>query len=307
MRHIFIVNPRAGHDLDHAAVIQNIEAACRRNHAEYDIYLTSHAGHATKIVQSVAAAQPDKELVFYACGGDGTLNEVAAGVATLEDHRCAFTVYPIGTGNDFVKMFKGGREAFRQLGDLLNGKAVDIDYIRSDCGCSINILSVGLDAEIAKDKDKFSFFGTGVLPYCLAAVGGVLRGFGKKYAINMDGKQIDGEFTLIFVGNGRYYGGGFCPVDHSALQDGLLDVLLVKKVSRLKAAALVAKYKAGRYREIPEYITHYQAKTLSIYSTTNENMCINLDGEIVESSHLNLRIEPGRLRFVMPQGADILE
>ena len=248
MRHIFIVNPHAGHGQDHAAVIQNIEEVCHRHGAEYDIYLTSHAGNATEIVKAAAAAQPDKELVFYACGGDGTLNEVAAGIAALEDPRCTFTVYPIGTGNDFVKMFKGGREAFLRLDDLLQGEAIPIDYIRSDCGCSINILSVGLDAEVAKGKDKYRFFGTGLVPYCLSAVECVLRGIGKEYAVNVDGEQLDGEYTLIFVGNGRYYGGGFCPVDHSSLGDGLLDVLLVRKISRLQAASLISKYKAGRYR-----------------------------------------------------------
>ncbi|MBQ5760694.1 MAG: diacylglycerol kinase family lipid kinase [Clostridia bacterium] len=306
MRHIFIVNPHAGHGQDHAAVIQNIEEACRRQKVEYDIYLTSHAGHATEIVAAAAAGHPDKQLVFYACGGDGTLNEVAAGLAALDDPRCALTVYPIGTGNDFVKMFKGGREAFLQLDDLLQGEIVPIDYILSDCGCSINILSVGLDAEVAKGMDKYRIFGSGLIPYSLSAVECVLRGIGKPYAVRVDGEQLDGEYTLIFVGNGRYYGGGFCPVDHSCLSDGLLDVLLVKKISRLQAVSLVSKYKAGRYRELGEYITYRQARELNIFSGNNEEMCINLDGEIVESSHLHLRIEPGRLRFVLPRGSEVL-
>ncbi len=307
MRHIFIINPSAGGRQNTTAVIGRIETACRQQGVEYDVYLTSHAGHATEIVGAAARAHPDKALVFYACGGDGTLNEVATGVAGLEREDVTFTAYPIGTGNDYVKMFKGGRDAFLKLEDLLAGTAIDIDYIQSDCGCSINILSVGLDAEVAMRKDRYRFLGTGLVPYALSAVENVIRGIGKSYSVNVDGEQMDGEYTLIFVGNGRFYGGGFCPVEHSKLGDGLLDVLLVNKVSRLQAASLINKYKNGQYRELEKYITYRQAKELRIFSKTNDDMCINLDGEIVRSSHLSLRIEPQRLRFVIPRGASVLE
>ncbi|MBQ3092416.1 MAG: YegS/Rv2252/BmrU family lipid kinase [Clostridia bacterium] len=307
MRHIFIVNPRAGRRQNTTAVIGRIEAACRKQGLEYDVYLTSHAGHATEIVATASKAHPDKALTFYACGGDGTLNEVATGLAGLDRTDCAFTAYPIGTGNDYVKMFKGGREAFLDLEALLNGTPADIDYIQSDCGCSINILSVGLDAEVAMRKDRYRFLGTGLIPYCLSAVENVIRGIGKAYSVNVDGEQLDGEYTLIFVGNGRFYGGGFCPVDHSKLGDGLLDVLLVNKISRMQAASLINKYKNGMYRELSDYITYRQAKEIRIFSKKNDDMCINLDGEIVQSSHLSLRIEPQKLRFVVPRGSCVLE
>jgi len=127
MRHIFIINPAAGHRQHTAAVIGQIERACKARGVEYDVYLTAHAGHAVDIVRTAAKAHPDKALVFYACGGDGTLNEVATGVAELERQDCAFTAYPIGTGNDYVKMFKGGKAAFLQLEDLLDGTVVDVD------------------------------------------------------------------------------------------------------------------------------------------------------------------------------------
>jgi len=307
MRHIFIINPAAGHRQNTAAVIGQIERACKARGVEYDVYLTTHSGHAVDIVRTAAKAHPDKALVFCACGGDGTLNEVATGVAELGRQDCAFTAYPIGTGNDYVKMFKGGKDAFLQVEDLLDGTAVDVDYIRSDCGCSVNILSVGIDAEIAMRQGKYRFLGTGMLPYTLSAVENVLRGIGKSYAVNIDGEQLDGEYTLIFVGNGRVYGGGFCPVDHARLRDGLLDVLLVKKISRLQAAKLVGKYKNGRYRELQAHITYRQAREIRIYSRDNDEMCINLDGEVVKSSHLNLRIEPQKLRFVVPRGSGMLE
>lgn len=303
MRHIFIVNPVAGRRKDSAAVIRKIENACHRHGLEYDIYLTSHPDHASEIVRTAARMHKGRKLIFYACGGDGTLNEVACGAAGLDPELCAFTSYPIGTGNDYIKMFTGGRAAFLDLDRLLCGRPIPIDYIRSDCGVAINELSVGLDAQVAMRKDKYRFFGTGVLPYALSAVENVIRGIGQEYAVNIDGEQMDGEYTMIFVGNGRYYGGGFCPIPHSRLDDGLLDVLLVKKVSRLRAAFVVGRYKNGGYAQLKEYITYRQAREIRIFSKNNDDMCINLDGEIVASSHINLRIEPRQMRFVVPDGA----
>ena len=81
-------------------------------------------------------------------------------------------------------------------------------------------------------------------------------------------------------------------------------VFLVSSILLIRS--LISKYKAGRYRELEEYITYRQARELSIFSGNNEDMCINLDGEIVESSHLHLRVEPGRLRFVLPRGSEVL-
>ena len=306
MRHIFIVNPHAGHGQDPAAVIGNIEAACRRQGKTYDVYLTEHPGHAAELVRATAAAHGDEQLVFYACGGDGTLNDVASGVAALENDRCAFTAYPIGADNDYVKMFRGGKEAFLDLDALLCGSAVEVDYIQSDCGASINILSVGLDAEVAMRKEKFRALGRGSVPYRLALAESLLGDFCKHYALEIDGEQLDGEYTLVFVGNGRYYGHGFCPVPHARPDDGRLDVLLVHKMRGLQAAGLIAGYKAGRYAELAPYMTYRQAERLRIFSKGNDTMCINLDGEIVHSSHLNLRIAPGKLRFVVPRGSEIL-
>lgn len=303
-RHIFIINPAAGRRDLSAAVVRDAEAACRRLGLPYDIYLTSHPGHAAEIVRRTAERLTDAEPVFYACGGDGTLCEVANGVASLEDpSRCAFTSYPIGTGNDYIKMFEGGKDAFLDLDRLLTGEAIPVDVIASDCGDSLNILSVGLDAQVSMRKDRYRFLGGGIVPYALSAVESVIRGIGRAYHVEVDGKAFDDEYTLIFVGNGRYYGGGFCPVPDSKLDDGRLEVLLVKKVTRRRAAGLVMKYKNGRYSELPDLITHIPAREIRVYARDGADMCINIDGEIVESSHISMRVEPGRLRFVLPRGA----
>ncbi len=306
-RHIFIINPAAGRRDGSAAAVRRAEEVCRAHGLDYDIYLTSHPGHAAEIVRHAAAALPDVEPIFYACGGDGTLCETAAGVLSLDDPaRCALTCYPIGTGNDYIKLFEGGRSAFLDLDRLVCGEALTVDCIASDCGSSLNILSVGLDAEVCMRKDRYHVFGSGVVPYALAAVESVIRGIGRDYHVEVDGQGFDGSFSMIFIGNGRCYGGGFRPVPQADPTDGVLDVLLVKKVTRAQAAGAVMKYKAGRYRELPEIITYLPAHEVRVYARDNEDMCINIDGEIVRSSHISMRVEPHRLRFVLPAGSRLL-
>ncbi len=304
-RHIFIINPAAGGRDRSSKAVRSIEDACRELGLEYDIYLTSHPTHATDIVKKAAVAHDDKQLVFYACGGDGTLNEVANGMLEI-DGRHAFTAYPIGTGNDYIKVFEEGKKAFLDLDRLLTGRPVLVDCILSDCGCSLNILSVGIDAQVGMRKTKYSFLGEGVLPYCAAAVESVIKGIGREYYVNIDGKQYDGDYSMIFVGNGRVYGGGFCPVPTSRIDDGRLDVLLVKKVTRLQAGWLIGKYKKGKYAQLGDYITYVGAREIKIFSKDNADMCINLDGETVESSHISLRVEPKRLNFILPRGVGLL-
>ena len=104
MKHIFLYNPAAGQGEAKAL----LEAAVAQ-HEGCELYVTRGPRDATAYIEERLAASPGERLCFVACGGDGTINEVASGVA---DHKNAcFTVYPCGSGNDFVKVF-GGRERF---------------------------------------------------------------------------------------------------------------------------------------------------------------------------------------------------
>ena len=298
MRHVFIINPAAGRHDKTGEIVAAIEKVCKSRLLEYDIYITSHAGHASEIVRKTAE-NLHGSVRFYACGGDGTLNEVVCGAAE-SGGICEFTSYPVGTGNDYVKMFPGGKQAFLNLENLVSGKAMPVDYIHSDCGCAINVLSIGMDAQVAMRKDKYRFLGTGILPYALAAAESVIKGIGREYYVSIGGECYGGSYSMIFVGNGKYYGGGFCPVPQAKIDDGLLDVLLVKTISKAKAAAVVNKYKQGKIDELRDYIIELKAKNGVVFSRDGKDMCINLDGEIISSARIAFRVIEKSLLFARP-------
>lgn len=305
-KHIFIINPAAGRCDCTNAVAAAVHALSQTREMDYEILTTLRPRHAAQLVRQKAEEYPDRPLRFYACGGDGTLNEVAAGAAGL-DH-VAFTHYPTGSGNDFIKSFGADGKAFHDLEALVAGDIQDLDYMESDCGICLNMFSVGVDARVADGMQKYKRIPllAGRASYHLSTVESILRGISQPYGVEVDGQYFSGNFAMVLAANGRFYGGGACPVPEADPTDGKLDVLLVRGMSVLQAAKVIGAYERGFYRRYPQYITHFAAKTLTVYHQDGKDMTINLDGEIVHSSRVSLRLADKKLHLIIPRGAVLL-
>ena len=297
MTHLFIINPAAGSRDRTAQYTQKIRQVCEAKGLAYRIEVSQAPGHCRTLAKE--AAQTGEELRLYACGGDGTLNEVASGAAGFPN--ASVTVFSGGSGNDFVKLFNEP-EAFRDLERLVDCEETTFDMIRCNGDLALNICSVGLDARIGTDVANYKRLPllSGFRAYALSTVINTVRGVSEHYVVEVDGKKIDGEQTMICVCNGRFYGGGFNPVPEADPADGLLDVLLVTKVSRLKVAAVVGKYKNGKYADYPDLITHY--KTDKVRILCDKPTSINLDGELRVAETVDFSIAEEKLRFFYPKG-----
>ncbi len=306
LKHIFIINPAAGKRDNTNTAAAGISAVAKRMGLDYEILTTERRHHAVELVQQKAREYGERPIRFYACGGDGTLNEVAAGAAGQE--HVSITNYPIGSGNDFIKLFGADGAAFLDLERLIGGQDVELDYILSDCGICLNIFSVGVDARIADGMQKYKRIPVlgGTAAYNISTVENLIKGLHQPYGVEIDGKSYNGEYTLVLAGNGRFYGGGANPVPEADPTDGLLDVLLVDELNLLKAAKVIGGYKAGRHRSFPQYITCLRAKELTIYHQKGKDMTVNLDGEIVHTARTTLRVAEDKLHFTVPQGVSLL-
>ena len=296
MEHLFIINPAAGSKDRTGYYTQMIEAACGARDLTYRIEVSSGPGDCTRLARE--AAQTGRQVRIYACGGDGTLNEVAAGAAGFPN--AAVSVLSGGSGNDFVKLFDDP-DAFFDLERLLDAEEVTFDLIRCNEDYSLNICSVGLDARIGTDVANYKRLPLlhGFRAYLASTLVNVIRGISEHYVVQINGETIDGEQTFVCVCNGRYYGGGFNPVPEADPTDGLLDVLLVKKVSRLQVPAIIGKYKAGRYRELPELVRHFRTDRIRIIC--DKPTPINLDGELRTAQVVEMSIAKEKLRFFYPR------
>ena len=297
IHHLFIINPAAGSRNRTDEYSEVIHKVCRARKLSYEIRVSTAPGECTRIARE--AAETGKELRIYACGGDGTLNEVVCGVAGYDN--TAVTVFSCGSGNDFAKLFDEPK-AFFDLNRLMDADEVTFDLIRCNDDFSLNICSVGLDARIGHDVANYKRLPllSGFRAYAVSTVVNVIKGIHEHYVVEIDGERIDGRQTLICACNGKFYGGGFCPVPTANPTDGKLEVLLIRDVSRLKVAQVVGAYKAGKYADFPNLIRYFQTDRVKIFC--DKETGINLDGEKREATVIDMRVADEKLRFFYPKG-----
>ena len=298
MHHIFIINPHAGKKKSTKLLERSIQAL----DVPREIVFTRQAGDARRIARM--AAESGEEVRVYACGGDGTLNEVVNGAAGYAN--AAVTNVPIGTGNDFLKIFgKDARQRFLDLSALSAGPQTAMDLI--DCGghLGIDIVCAGVDARIAADKDRYNALPLvgGIGAYILSAVANVLvRGVGESTVVDCGDLHYEGETSLVCVCSGRYYGGGFMPVGDNMPDDGQLEVLVVRKVSRLTFFRLIRAYGQGKYRDYPDLIWYRRENGVTIRG--EREIPAAVDGEVIWLKELDIRLSEKKVNFFYPAGVD---
>jgi len=301
MRHIFIINPAAGKSDSRARIYQMAEVLRRQHGLDAECMLTQSAGHATALCRGIAAAGGG--VRFYACGGDGTANEVANGAAGFEN--AAMTVVPIGTGNDLLKNFGADAEKFRDPENLWNSPAQKLDLIDCNGRLCLTIACSGVDARIARDVHKYSVTpmldGKGSYIASLI-VNFLFKGIGSHWTVSLDGTELDAkDFAVVAVCNGRYYGGGFMPVAEASMTDGVLNTLIVKKVSRVRFLQFVGDYSRGGYDKFPQFASCSTASVIRIRSD-KPDVVTCLDGECFSSDDVTLRLSEKKLNFFGPAG-----
>ena len=285
MKHLFLINPAAG-KYDHTEELSaKIKALCEARGLDYAIRVSRQPGDCTAVTRQAAAS--GEEYRIYACGGDGTLNEVVCGAAGAAN--LAVTHWPCGSGNDFIKNFSDPA-AFFELSRLLDAEEALLDLIQVGADYSLSICSVGIDARIGTEIQKYKRLPlvSGKGAYNLSTVVNLIKGIHRHYTVELNGETIDDRFTLICVCNGRFYGGGYQPVPEARPDDGRLDVLLVKKVSRLQVAGLINKYKAGQYANFPALFRHFSTDRVLIHCDREE--VVNLDGEARRGRDVEIRL-----------------
>ena len=297
MKHLFIINPAAGSRDRTELYTKQIKEACEKRGLDYRIAVSSAPGNCMELAREAAVS--GEAYRIYACGGDGTLNEVAAGAAGFAN--AAVTVFSGGSGNDFVKLFDDPK-AFFDLERLLDAEEATFDMIRVGEDLALNICSVGLDARIGTDVANYKRIPllSGFRAYAVSTVINLFKGISEHYAVEIDGERMDGRFTFVCVCSGRYYGGGFNPVPEADPADGLLDVLLVDKVNLLQVPFIIGKYKNGRYKELGKLVRYFRTKEVKV--TCDKPTPINLDGELRTGQEITFALAQEKVRFFYPKG-----
>ncbi len=301
MRHCFIINPAAGQAGSKKEEKRRIALTMDKLGLPWEIYVSRGTGDAISFVNQYCRHNQES-IRFYACGGDGTLNEVVNGAAGFE--HVSVASLPWGTGNDFIKNFPH-QKVFRDIAAQALAPASKIDLLKVNQRFCINICNVGFDAQVALHMTKFKQlpFVYGGSAYGLS----VLYCFFKKtsYAFTIeleDGRRIEDEFLLAVMANGRFYGGAYEGAPKAKVDDGLLDLVLVRKLPRRQIPGLINIYKEGRHledRRLADVITYQRLRSLTIRSAAA--LPVSLDGELISTTELKVEVVPQILNFVQPK------
>ncbi len=307
-RHLFILNPAAGRQDKTEILKQMIEGLMLTE--PYDVFVTRAANDAEHETERYLREHADEFVRVYACGGDGTLSEVANGVYASGNTNCAIGIVPIGSGNDFVRSFDGPNDRFTNLRALTKGEIIDVDLLvaSDDSGLervSLNIISAGFDAAVAKGQQNFKKLPlvNGSTAYNISLVKCLFSSLKNFFTVLVDGKPFgkekNGPYLFTIAANGKYYGGGFKAAPFSDIRDGLLDLIRIDTVSRLRFINLVGKFRAGKYiHENEDIVSFTRCKEMQILS--EKPIDLNLDGEIIPMNNPKVCIRPKAINLIMP-------
>ena len=299
MKHVFIINPAAG-KADSTDMI--VHQLLKIEDLDYQVYVTRVPGDATEYIKTTCSENPDVQYRFYACGGDGTINEVANGVIGFSNAQ--MTAYPVGSGNDYVKYF-GGKDRFMDLTKLVDGEEVMVDVLKVGDRYALNAVHFGFDTVVLKtmiDVKRKPVIG-GKNAYYTGVIKGLFSGLNNKCLIKADGKPVnDGSYMLCTVCNGTHVGGSFNCAPRSLIDDGLAEVCCFSVVPRLKIPFLIGKYMKGTHlddEKCQKYITYTRARVVELEAP--EVMEISVDVEHVAGQHFVIEDLEKAIRFVIPK------
>lgn len=314
MKHYFFVNPVAGQGDGVQRIIESIKGACARLGEDFEIYITQGVGDGEQRAREIAEqlAEQGQPARFYACGGDGTFNEILCGAVGFD---IPVGCIPTGTGNDMVRNFPGAGN-FSDIKAQLLGSPVNIDLIwyagvmdgvYRERYCA-NMFNIGFDCNVVElaGRLKKKPLIAGSAAYLLAVLGVFLQKKTIGLRLEEDGEiLLDDDVLLCSIANGSFCGGGIHTSPQSDVADGVFDLNIVNDVSRLEFLKLFPKYKAGTHLGVPGIEKVIRVKTCRQLNLTPKagSFFLCADGEICVAESVKFEIRPKALPFILPAGS----
>ncbi|MEA4998690.1 MAG: diacylglycerol kinase family protein [Candidatus Limiplasma sp.] len=280
-----IVNPVAGSGLAQS-IGEKVEALLTARGIPHTVHHTERVGHATELARSAAQSGADTVL---SVGGDGTLNETAAG---LVGTGTALGVIPAGTGNDFVKVIGTPQKWDDALAYVLSHPAHPLDTGTVNDRFFINVCGAGFDVMVLDYANKAKRHVRGIWPYLYGVFAAIraFRPFEMQVEIG-DDIRLSGKYMICTVANGTTIGGGIPILPLARVDDGLLDIMVVDPVPNWRIPFYLPAILGGTLHR-KSIAHHYRAAHCALQS---HNMRLNMDGELVSLESARFAIKPGSL------------
>lgn len=314
MKYIFVINPHSGKKKKQERLLSHISEAAKKLGVRYEVYRTAAEKDGERYVSELCRKNEGsgEALRIYACGGDGTINELVNGAFGYDNVEIG--AVPLGTGNDYIRNY-GEPSDFLDMEKQFTGRSKSSDLIRyrAEYGTTVtegycaNMFNIGFDCnvvDLTSQIKRLPFVG-GSLAYLISVAIILIRKKGADLRIEYpDGSVKSGKLLLTAIANGCFCGGGVKGVPYCRLDDGLMDVSVVNDVSRLFFIMMFPSYSKGTHMEqkkiqVNNVIKYTQEKSL-VVTANGDSLRLCTDGEITTQKRIEFSMVHNGFRFIVP-------
>ncbi|MBA3471566.1 MAG: diacylglycerol kinase family lipid kinase [Herpetosiphonaceae bacterium] len=289
-RVLVILNPQAGNSHQRRAVAEGMVEWRTRLGWQVRFRETRCAGDAT----AIARAEAERYDLIVAAGGDGTINEVANGLAHTATTLGAL---PIGTGNVWVRELRQSLNPLIAARQLAQGSIHQIDLGMANERYFLLMAGIGFDAAITQAVASADKRRLGRLAYIVKSLPVLWRLRGTRTRITLDGVPLKDNTLFVLVSNSRLYGGVLNIAYRASITDGLLDVCVLTGDSALAAPWLLAGILLRGYGTVPG-LQYFQARTIEV--ACSRSLPVQVDGDAIGNTPMTFQIAPAALRVLLP-------
>lgn len=294
---IYFINPVSG-TKGKAAVINLIEKRTAEQNIPFEILHTNAQGDYFFLKQKI---EEENITDIVICGGDGTVSQVAG---SLIDEAVNIGIIPMGSGNGLALAAKIPTNPSKALDIIFTGKAKYIDSFFINQTFSCMLCGLGFDAQVAHDFAKQG--SRGLITYIKQTVNNFFSARPYSFDIVNQGKSFNTEAYFISIANSNQFGNNFTIAPLASLDDGLLDIVIVKKMSKFRFIWKV--FQQLRRGEVDEYneltvqhreVLYFQTPRLMISNL--DNAPLHIDGDPANTSRkFSIQIIPQAFKLIQP-------
>lgn len=281
MKYIFLINSFSLKDKTNLLIDRITEVAVERN---LDFAVEVNSKH--RFTEEIIDNYKNDENIIICVGGDGTINRTLNAIVHTKN---ILGYIPYGTGNDFYRTNK----------ELLKNGINDIDLVRINNRYFINVACFGIDADIANNEDIIH---SKIIPKSQRYNASIIKNFltftPKHLSIKIDDKTYEGDYTTLALCNARYYGGGYKIGTNALLDDGLLDIYIVDKMSRLNIAKLLLGMNKGKHEKNNKVKV---IRSKKVFINAHKNLTCNIDGDTLTDRTFDVEVIPNGIKIYYDQ------
>jgi YegS/Rv2252/BmrU family lipid kinase len=248
---------------------------------------------AEAMLRSIKEIGPSSDLVIVG-GGDGTVNGV---IDALLELRKPLGILPLGTANDLARTLALPAQPEAAVEIILRGRTQRIDIGQVNDKSFLNVASLGMSADMARELTADLKARWGVLGYPIGLWQVLKRRRSIRVEIDCDGQKLKGRAIQISVGNGRFYGGGMAIASDASIDDGTLDLVLMAPQTLWQLLRRLLIFRWG-WHDLNETVSHVRGREIMLKAT--RTVPINTDGEITTETPARFRLLPKAVEVFVP-------